>query len=90
MCSATYSVVAADLDGNALVNTATATSVAPDGGTVASDPSTARIDDVVTVAAPDDDLPVTGGMIVWGAAALGAGLLAVGAVMLMVRRRRLS
>jgi LPXTG-motif cell wall-anchored protein len=57
---------------------------------VASDPSTARIDDVVTVAAPDDDLPVTGGMIAWGAAALGAGLLAVGAVMLMVRRRRLS
>ncbi|WP_106816303.1 DUF7507 domain-containing protein [Microbacterium timonense] len=88
-CSATYTVVAADLDGAALVNTASATSVAPDGSEVASDPSTARIDDVATAPAPQGSgLAITGGTIAWSAVVLAVGLLLGGGVLLLVRRRR--
>ncbi len=89
VCTAGYTVVAADLDGTALVNTATAAGVAPDGSGIASAPSTVRIDDVVKAAA-SDDLAVTGGVIAWSAAVLGAGLLVVGAILVTLRRRRLS
>jgi LPXTG-motif cell wall-anchored protein len=88
-CSATYTVVAADLDGAALVNTASATSVAPDGSEVVSDPSTARIDDVATAPAPQGSgLAITGGTIAWSAVVLAVGLLLGGGVLLLVRRRR--
>lgn len=93
-CAATYTVVAADLDGSALVNTASARSVAPDGTDLASDPSTARIADVVTAADPaaapsaGPGLAITGGTLAWGAAILALGLLCVGGVLLMVRSRR--
>jgi uncharacterized repeat protein (TIGR01451 family) len=85
-CTASYTVVDADLDGDALVNTATATSEAPDGSIVVSDPSTARIDDVAN--GPATDLALTGAAFTWGAAALGTALLAAGLVMLTLRRRR--
>lgn len=87
-CTAAYTVVAADLDGDALVNTATATSTAPDGSDVVSEPSTARIFEVADLAASDDDpLAATGGAVLWGAVGLGAVFLALGLVMLMLRRR---
>ncbi|MBQ3359062.1 MAG: DUF11 domain-containing protein [Microbacterium sp.] len=93
-CAATYTVVAADLDGSALVNTASARSVAPDGTGLASDPSTARIVDVVTAPGSEADeqagsgLAITGGTLAWGAAILAFGLLLAGAVLLTMRSRR--
>ncbi|WP_240658638.1 DUF11 domain-containing protein [Microbacterium sp. CPCC 204701] len=87
VCTADYIVVAADLDGTALRNTATATGESPDGSGIVSDASTAVIDDVVT-SASDGDLAGTGGMVAWGAAAIAVGLVACGMVLLLVRRRR--
>ncbi|MBO9627554.1 MAG: hypothetical protein J7484_14435, partial [Microbacterium sp.] len=87
-CAATYTVAAADLDGKALVNTASAAGIAPSGADVASDPSTARIDDVRTVPTQGSGLAVTGGAIAWGVVTLAVGLMLCGAVLLMVRRRR--
>ncbi|WP_449407591.1 beta strand repeat-containing protein [Microbacterium maritypicum] len=86
VCAATYTVVAADLTGDALVNTASARSTAPDGSVVASAPSTARIADVADTDGPD--LAVTGGTIAWGLAVLAVGLLAAGGLLLVMRRRR--
>ncbi|WP_447912073.1 DUF7507 domain-containing protein [Microbacterium phyllosphaerae] len=89
VCAASYTVVAADLDGNALINTASAKSTAPDGDEVSSDPSTARIDDVVTAAAPEGSgLAITGGTLAWGSGILAIGLLIAGGLLLAVRRRR--
>lgn len=89
VCAARYVVVAADLDGRALVNTARATSLGPDGSDVASVPSTARVDEVVSAEeAGDSGLAITGGAIAWSAALLALGLLIVGGLLLVVRRRR--
>jgi uncharacterized repeat protein (TIGR01451 family) len=88
VCTAGYTVVAADLDGTALVNTASAVSDAPDGSSIASAPSTATIAEVVMSAGPDGDLAVTGGVIAWGAALSALGLLAIGTILLLLRRRR--
>ncbi|GAA1236329.1 hypothetical protein GCM10009588_12480 [Microbacterium phyllosphaerae] len=89
VCSATYTVTAADLDGSALINTASAKSIAPDGTAVSSDPSTARIDDVVTAESPEGaGLAVTGGTLAWGAAILALCLLIAGGALVAVRRRR--
>ncbi|MFB7893944.1 hypothetical protein ACFC1I_17220 [Microbacterium sp. NPDC056044] len=91
-CAATYTVVPADLDGQSLVNTASVSGVALDGTEILSDPSTAEIDDVVTApaAAPGGGLglAITGGTIAWGAAVLAVGLVIVGAILLVIRRRR--
>jgi uncharacterized repeat protein (TIGR01451 family) len=90
-CSASYTVVAADLDGRALVNTASVAITAPDGTPVLSDPSTARIDDVAIapVTAPGGPgLAITGGTIAVGVIVLAIGLVVGGAVLLFVRRRR--
>ncbi|MDN4612846.1 hypothetical protein P5G50_00160 [Leifsonia sp. F6_8S_P_1B] len=99
-CSAPYTVVAADLDGKPLTNTATAFSGTPSGSDVSSDPSTATIDDVVTAAGPGDPagqgdpadptgLARTGSTIAWGVGILALGALAVG-TLLMLRRRPLN
>lgn len=88
-CSAQYTVVAADLDGTALTNTATAFSGTPSGDDVSSDPSTATIADVVTAADPGDgDLARTGSTIAWGVGILALGLLAAGTFLMGLRRRR--
>jgi hypothetical protein len=47
VCTASYTVVAADLTGQALSNTATVSATPPGGDPVTSDPSTARIIGVV-------------------------------------------
>lgn len=88
-CSAQYTVVAADLDGRPLINTATAFSGTPSGDDVSSDPSTATIADVVSAAAPGGDrLARTGSTIAWGVGILALGLLAAGTLLLGLRRRR--
>jgi hypothetical protein len=94
-CTASYEVVAADLDGKALSNTATVQASTPGGGTVVSDPSSARIDDVVTApsdpADPADPATVlahTGSTIAWGLGVAALGMTVLGAVLLILRRRR--
>lgn len=88
-CSARYTVVAADLDGTPLVNTATAFSDSPSGADVVSDPSSATIEDVVTANDPaGDDLAHTGSTIAWGLGTLALILLAAGGVLTGLRRRR--
>jgi hypothetical protein len=84
-CTARYSVVSADLAGAALSNTAVATSGTPSGGTVASDPSRATIADVADLR---DPLAFTGVVMTWGMTAFAAGLVALGVVLLVLRRRR--
>ena len=85
-CTASYTVVAADLTGQPLSNTATASATPPGGTPVTSDPSTAR---VVTQAPelPGDDLAATG----WALGGSGAAALALligGGVLLFLRKRR--
>lgn len=90
VCTATYTVVAADLTGRALVNTATVTVTPPGGDPVTSEPSTARITDVAAPApASTDPLAVTGSTIGWGVGGLGFALLAAGAALMLVRSHRL-
>lgn len=90
MCTATYTVVAADLTGRALVNTATVTVTPPGGDPVTSEPSTARITDVAAPApASTEPLAVTGSAIGWGVGGLGFALLAAGTALVLVRSRRL-
>jgi uncharacterized repeat protein (TIGR01451 family) len=84
-CTARYSVIAADLAGAALSNTAVATSATPAGGAVASAPSSATIADVADLR---DPLAFTGLAMTWGSSALALGLVALGVVLLVVRRRR--
>lgn len=87
-CSTQYTVVAADLDGRPLTNTATAFSVTPSGGDVSSDPSTATIEDVITAGTDAGDLARTGATIAWGAGFAALAMLAAGVVLTMIRRRR--
>jgi uncharacterized repeat protein (TIGR01451 family) len=71
-CTATYTVVAADLaDGGNLSNTATVTGTTPGGGPLTSVPSTATVDEV-TPATPGDPTPApTGGIAVTPAPVAG-------------------
>lgn len=69
-CTATYTVVAADLASGRLSNTATVSGSLPGGGSVTSDPSTAT----VTVNPPRPaGLPATGGEV--AGSVIGAGIL---------------
>ncbi|WP_431279404.1 beta strand repeat-containing protein [Leifsonia poae] len=89
-CTAAYTVVAADLNGKPLTNTARAFSGSPSGTDVISDPSTATIANVVTAdpVDPAGDLARTGSTIAWGVGMLGLALLAAGTILLGLRRRR--
>ncbi|WP_106816292.1 DUF7507 domain-containing protein [Microbacterium timonense] len=84
-CTATYTVVAADLTTGRLTNTATVSGSLPGGGSITSDPSTSA----VTVNPPRPAaLPATGGEI--SGVVIGAGLvlLALGGGILVVLRLR--
>jgi LPXTG-motif cell wall-anchored protein len=85
-CTASYQVVAGDLRVSAIDNIAIATGLAA-GGSVTSDPSTAH----VVVDAPPATAPAglasTGVAGVGGGIAAGVGLLGLGAVLLLRRRR---
>ena len=92
-CTATYSVVAADLtDGGTLSNTATVSGKAPGADPITSDPSTAEVTEVPP-ATPASGLASTGSDI-WTAGLLGFGLLVLGllaaAAAWMQRRHRLN
>jgi len=71
---------------------ATVQASTPGGGTVVSDPSSARIDDVVTAPADPADpatvLAHTGSTIAWGLGVAALGMTVLGAVLLILRRRR--
>jgi uncharacterized repeat protein (TIGR01451 family) len=91
ICAAEYTVVAADLTGKPLTNTATVSATPPGGAPITSDPSTAK----VTLPNPPAPQPLasTGSTIGWAAGIGGAGalaLLAAGAALLIIRRRRPS
>ncbi|WP_460572916.1 beta strand repeat-containing protein [Humibacter soli] len=87
-CAARYTVVAADLDGESLSNTATAVSVSPSGTKIVSDPSTATIKDVVSTSGSGDPLADTGSNIGWGVISLALGMIGLGAILGFLRRRR--
>lgn len=91
-CTATYTVVAADLsDGSDLTNVATASATTPGGDPVTSDPSTATVDEVPPAApATGGNLTTTGGTVPWSIMAAALSLLIGGGVLLHVRRRQLA
>ncbi|WP_460581021.1 DUF7507 domain-containing protein [Humibacter ginsengisoli] len=76
-CTATYTVVAADLAaGGTLSNTATVTGTLPGGDLLTSDPSTAKVAEVAPVT-PAAALASTGSD-TWSAGLVGFGLLMLG------------
>lgn len=95
-CTATYTVVAADLTGDPVTNTATAAVTPPGGGDpIASTPSTATVKESLPPAPPGPANPAapladTGSTIGWGVGILAVALLGAGSVLLFFRRRRLN
>jgi uncharacterized repeat protein (TIGR01451 family) len=91
VCTASYTVQLADLTGEPLVNTATATATDPGGAPVGSAPSTARVTDVATLPMATEPA-VAGlastGLAVGGSIAAAATLLLAGLALLFARRRR--
>lgn len=81
-CAATYKVVAADLIGKDIENTATASGETP-FGPVKSSPAAAKVPTVVPAA-----LPVTGGQSMMLAGGVALLLLAVGATSVVAARRK--
>jgi uncharacterized repeat protein (TIGR01451 family)/LPXTG-motif cell wall-anchored protein len=91
VCTADYTVVAADLTGTPLTNTATVDATTPDGDPIVSDPSTVNIAEVLpATASRTSGLADTGSTIAWSYGILALALAAAGAVILSVRRRRRS
>lgn len=88
-CTASYTVVAADLtDGGELSNTATASAITPGGDPITSDPSTVTVDEVPPAApGAGGGLAVTGGVIAWSVVGLALLLIIAGGVILYVHRR---
>ncbi|GMA96090.1 hypothetical protein GCM10025881_29140 [Pseudolysinimonas kribbensis] len=87
VCTASYTVVDADLTGKALSNTATAAATLTGGDPVESDPSTVRIAEVLP-AGPTAPLAATGLEIGWGFGDLALLGIAAGVLLLVLRRRR--
>ncbi|GAB3397986.1 hypothetical protein GCM10027568_34410 [Humibacter soli] len=100
VCTADYTVVASDLTGDPLTNTATVDAAAPDGDPIVSDPSTVNIAEVLPAGTSPSSTPSptatasgladTGSTIAWGYGVLALALVAAGAVILIIRRRRRS
>jgi uncharacterized repeat protein (TIGR01451 family) len=96
ICTATYTVVAADLaDGGNLSNTATVIGTTPGGDPLTSDPSTATVDVIAPVTPAvaggstptNGELAFTGTDLVAPGAALALLLMALGGTFLVLRRR---
>lgn len=92
VCTATYTVVAADLTGERLNNTAAVRATAPGGDPVESGPSTARVESVAPVVAsvvPSESsgLASTGSTIGWGILWGAVALVAAGGLLVLLRRR---
>ncbi|WP_309102173.1 GEVED domain-containing protein [Microbacterium sp.] len=86
-CTATYTVVEADLaGGGTLSNTATVSGTTPTGDSITSSSSTAVVD-AVAPSAGAAPLPATGGEIAAWVLMTGVGLLVGGAILVMLRRR---
>jgi uncharacterized repeat protein (TIGR01451 family)/LPXTG-motif cell wall-anchored protein len=85
-CSATYTVVAADLTGGTLSNTATATGTVPGGDPLTSDPSTATVQELAVAVV--SGLAKTGSNIAGPAVAIALLLILGGAGFLIIRRRK--
>ncbi|MGW8482598.1 DUF7507 domain-containing protein, partial [Microbacterium sp. NPDC055903] len=89
VCEAEYTVVAGDLTGEALTNTATAGGIGPDGAAVESAASTAEVETVV----PAEENPSEGGLAQTGGqnllwtGALAALFVLAGAGLIVARRR---
>jgi uncharacterized repeat protein (TIGR01451 family) len=83
-CTATYTVVTADLATGELSNTATVTGGLPGGGTITSSPSTAR---VTPDPATDPALAATGGQIAGSVLTGGLLLVLLGGGLLAARLR---
>jgi hypothetical protein len=88
VCTATYTVAAADLTGERLSNTATVTATARGGDPVVSDPSTVRVDSVAPIiaAVSGAGLASTGSTVGWGVLWAALAVMAAGALLLLVRR----
>jgi uncharacterized repeat protein (TIGR01451 family) len=83
-CTATYTVVQADLTrGGRLSNTATVSGTLRGGDTITSDPSTATV-----ASDPPGGLALTGSDLVLPAALIALVLLLVGGLIVIIRRRR--
>ena len=87
ICHADYTVMAADLTGIPLSNTATARATTMDGDPVESAASTATVADVPPATAPTA-LAETGSTVHWGYGLLALLLVGIGAAALLIRRRR--
>jgi hypothetical protein len=92
-CGATYTVTGSDLAHGPLTNTATASAVAPGGGRLTSDPSTAKVKVVPKTPAtaglfPRNPLAATGTQILLGTLTLALLLLAVGFPLAWAARTR--
>ncbi|MFI6639078.1 hypothetical protein ACIBNE_05645, partial [Streptomyces sp. NPDC050504] len=89
-CTATYTVLRADLTGKPLRNTATATGTPPGGDPLTSDPSTTTVDtDTVTPPlTPGPKLPETGDDISGEVIGTSIVLLAAGAALVITAQRR--
>lgn len=89
VCTADYTVMATDLTGRPLSNTATAGATPPGGDPITSDPSTARISDVAGPAsAPTSPLAFTGSEFGWGLGVVALLLVLAGGLLLVARSRR--
>lgn len=86
VCTASYVVVTADLTGDTLSNTATATAIPPGSSAVTTSPSTVN---VKTVAPPGGSLALTGGTAETSVvlATSAAVLIASGTLLSVIRRR---
>lgn len=90
VCTATYTVQEADLTGEPLSNTATASATPPSlgaddsGGPITSDTSTTETGSTV----PKPPLPTTGVQVAWGVALAAVVLLMIGGALVLLRHSR--
>ena len=80
-CTASYTVVKADLGKSKITNTAVASATDPNGDPVDSDPSTAEV-------ILEKTLARTGGSLPWLAGGAALLIIATGATLLMIQRRK--